>query len=128
MADGVFAITDSVQDLAKFSEELSRGVSFVTDREDFCRILMSEDSVYRGSLEVWQLPSNYPSRLAEALVLSRFLARADLERDVLERIHSAPATNMFGKTVSAVQSVRRWLGEYSRDLAIEVDLDPTVGR
>lgn len=122
LGDVTFSITDADSDMDAFAEELRRAASFVVDREDLCRILMSENSVTRGGLEAWQLPSNYPSRLAGALILSRVLERDDLEREVLDRILDAPDTNMFGESVPAVKSVRRWLDEYTRDLDIRIDI------
>ncbi|GAB3172630.1 hypothetical protein GCM10027059_42420 [Myceligenerans halotolerans] len=122
VGDAAFVITDDVGDLEVFANEVRKAASFVADRSDFCRILMAEESVIRGEIEAWQMPSNYPSRLAEALMLSRIIASSELENEVRERIASAPDTNMFGKKVSAITSVRRWLKEYSRDFYIKVDV------
>jgi hypothetical protein len=120
--EALFSITADVEDVDAFAAEVGRASSFVRDREDLCQILMNEESVARGSIEAWQLPSNYPSRLAESLILSRVMGRPDIEREVIDRISAAPDANMFGKSVPALVSVRRWLKEYSRDIDISVDI------
>jgi hypothetical protein len=122
LAESTFPITNASYDLDQFTQEIGVATSFISDREDFCRILMSEGSVTRGGIEAWQMPSNYPARLAEALILSRILGSSDIEREILDQISNAPDANEYGKLVPAIDSVRRWLDDYSRDIDIKVDI------
>jgi hypothetical protein len=98
----------------ELSSELVEATSFVRDREDLCGILMSPESLVRGSVEAWQMIANLPARLAQALLVSHDLGREDLELRVRKVLDDAPATNVYGKQVAAVESARRWLKEYTK--------------
>ncbi|MFI8524584.1 hypothetical protein ACIGB8_09065 [Promicromonospora sukumoe] len=102
--------------------ELKQAVSFARDREDLCEILMHPESLVRGSVEAWQMIANYPARLAQALLIARDLGRDDLDEKVRAAVGEAPATNVYGKQVVAVESVRRWLAEYTRVVGLEVSI------
>ena len=80
------------------------------------------ESVVRGSLEVWQMPGNFPARLAQALMVSLDLGQKDLEEETRTVLQHAPTTNAFGKQIPAVDSARRWLKEYEKVAGIKVNL------